>query len=66
MASQPMIPKKGDSKLIVIFKSELRVAALAEGLSSPVANVSSVQDTLNRHGASLKLLFGSSEDRVRT
>jgi Subtilase family len=61
-----VVPNKGEPELIVIFKSELRVTALDEGLSSLVANVSPVQDTLNRHGASLKLLFGPSEDRVRS
>jgi hypothetical protein len=59
-------PQEEKPQLNFIFKSESRVKVTQEGLEAPDAHVSPVQVLLKQHNASLKLLFGQDEDRLRS
>ena len=68
MASEIFVqPGAGDPTLITILKSKAQVRVTRQGLTSlePSLDVSSLQNILVAHGASLQLLFGPSEDRVQ-
>lgn len=57
MASQPTTgPTHG--QLIVTFKPEAKVTKGSQGLESPAVDVSSLQNIIDRHGASVNSLFG--------
>jgi hypothetical protein len=59
-------PTTGEPELVVIFKPTAQVQVTPDGLqAAPSAEISSVQAVLDRHGASIRLLFGRSEDRLR-
>lgn len=60
-----LAPRQGQPELVVIFRSAAEVKVSSIGLRSQIADVSPVQSILNRHGASLKLLFGQDEERLR-
>lgn len=66
MAEQTFLrtPTDGD-ELIVIFKSGANVRNTPKGLLSPSFDVSPLQGILDQHGATLQLLFGKSEERMR-
>lgn len=59
-------PQEEKPQLIVIFKPEFHVKVTQEGLEALDADVSPVQALLEQHNASLKLLFGQDEDRLRS
>jgi hypothetical protein len=62
MASQPTTsPAQG--QLIVTFKPEAKVTKGSQGLESPAVDVSSLQNIIDRHGASVHSLFGSALGR---
>jgi Subtilase family len=59
-------PPTGEAELVVIFKPTAQVQATPNGLlAGPSVDISSVQAVLDRHDASIRLLFGRSEDRLR-
>ncbi|KAF2467341.1 subtilisin-like protein [Lindgomyces ingoldianus] len=65
-----MTPQQGKPELIVIFESSAGVRAQSSPGMTAVASssgndVSGVQSILSKHNASLKLLFGPNEDRLR-
>jgi len=65
MASQTTaVPTQGHPQLIVTFKPEAKVTRTPQGLVSPAVDVSSLQSIIDRHGASVHLLFGPTEDQI--
>jgi hypothetical protein len=60
-------PSAGPPSLIAILKPDAQIRARGQGLVSldPAQDVSSLDDILKSHGATLKLLFGPSEDRLK-
>src|SRR3712207_2488574 len=64
--NRPATPSTlGRRELVVVTGSGVGLRAGAVGLSSAAgANIESLSDILDRHGAQLRPLFGASEERV--
>ncbi|KLU82373.1 hypothetical protein MAPG_01445 [Magnaporthiopsis poae ATCC 64411] len=58
-------PQEPKPELIVIFKTTPVARVTGRGLVASSEDVSSVNEVLTRHNASLKLLFGQDEARLR-
>jgi len=62
---EEVTPHESESQLIVMFKSASPVKVNSHGLEIASEDVAPVQAVLDHHNASLKLLFGSDENRLR-
>jgi hypothetical protein len=62
----PNTPSGGTPELVVIVKPEARLRAQPQGIAgAPGVETASLQALLTRRGASMRPLFGLSEDRLR-
>ncbi|KAL5620948.1 hypothetical protein FOBRF1_004194 [Fusarium oxysporum] len=62
---EEVTPQETESQLVVMFKTASLVKVNGRGLETVSENVAPVQAVLDRHHASLKLLFGQDENRLR-
>ncbi|RKL14272.1 hypothetical protein BFJ68_g6665 [Fusarium oxysporum] len=62
---EEVTPQETESQLVVMFKTASPVKVNGRGLEVASENIAPVQAVLNRHHASLKLLFGQDEKRLR-